>query len=131
MRRLTTSRTIDVPAATAWTVLIDVRRWPEWGPSVRAAAPDGGGHLIGSGSTGVVTTAIGVQLRFRITDWIDGESWRWDVAGLPATGHTVRSLGQERCEVSFDVPWFEAPYLAVCRVALGRIAAVARGIDAG
>lgn len=125
MRRVSTSRTIHVPAARAWSLLVDTRRWPEWGPSVRSAELAGGEHLVHEAAQGVVTTIVGVRLPFEITEWSAGESWRWTVMGLPATGHSVRPIGDDRCEVSFDVPWFEAPYLAICRLALGRIADLA------
>ncbi len=122
MREVTVSRTMQVAPDVAWAVLTDVRRWPDWGPSVRAATIDGGGNRIAAGSTGSVTTAVGVSVPFRITAWVDGRSWRWRVAGIPATSHEVRSIGTDRCEVSFGVPRLAAPYALVCRIALGRIA---------
>lgn len=121
MRRITVSRTIETPAAAVWDVLVDTRRWSEWGSTVRSATVDGEGHRIASGSTGSVTTVVGVTLPFRITDWVDGTSWRWNVAGLPATGHRVDALGERRCRVSMDVPWFAAPYAAILRSALANI----------
>lgn len=111
-------------------MLIDVRRWPLWGPSVRTAELDGGGHLIGDGARGTVTTVVGVRLPFVITQWEPGSSWRWTVARLPATGHSVRRIDDHRSTASFDVPLPAAPYLAVCRVALQRIAAeLASAVD--
>jgi hypothetical protein len=122
MREIHVSRTIDAPAGAAWELLTDVRRWPEWGPSVRSATVAGGGHLIGPNATGSVATVAGVRLPYRVTSWDTGRSWSWDVASLPATSHAVRALDDRRCEVSFGVPWFVAPYAAVCRIALRRIA---------
>ena len=127
MRRIQVARTIDAPAAAAWDVLVDVRAWPEWGPTVRSASVDDGGVRIRAGATGTLTTLVGVPLAFEITEWVDGERWAWNVARLPATGHTVRSVAPDRCEVAFDVPVLAAPYAAVCRVALGRIAALVTG----
>ncbi|WP_396612733.1 hypothetical protein ACH9L7_05525 [Haloferax sp. S1W] len=43
------------------------------------------------------------------------------MAGIPATGHRVRAVGVEQCEVTFEVPLYAAPYAAVCAVALRRI----------
>ncbi len=127
MRRITVSRTIPAPAADVWDQLVDVRRWPSWGSSVRSAEIDGGGHRIGPDSTGSVTTVVGVSLPFSVTDWVDGTSWRWRVAGLPATGHAVAPIGDDRCRVSMDVPWFGAPYAVVLRLAL---AAIERNVTA-
>lgn len=123
MRRLSVSRTIEAPADDVWQTLIDVRRWPQWGPSVRSAELVGGGHLIGDGGAGAITTVIGVRLPFVVTRWEPGSYWRWTVAGLPATGHSVRPVDDHRSTASFDVPLPAAPYLVVCRVALDRIAA--------
>jgi hypothetical protein len=38
----------------------------------------------------------------------------------------VEPLGPDRCRLSFGVGWVALPYLAVCRVAIGRIADLAR-----
>ena len=50
-----------------------------------------------------------------------GQQWGWEVAGIPATGHRVESLGPDRCRVVFEVPLLAAPYLTVCRLAAQRI----------
>lgn len=124
MRRLEVARRVDAPASAAWDVLVDVRTWPHWGPSVRSATLEGDGDRIHAAAAGTVTTVLGVPLAFEITEWIEGERWAWNVARLPATGHVVRSLADDRCEVAFDLPLVAAPYAAVCRIALGRIAAL-------
>ena len=80
--------------------------------------------LIAMGADRVLV--VGTDTLSRITDWDDGVMWRWHVAGLPATGHIVRPLAAGRCTVAMDVPWYEAPYLAVCRIAL---AALAREVE--
>lgn len=122
MRELHVSRTIDAPASAAWDLLVDVRRWPEWGPSVRGASVDGGGHRIGPDATGSVETVARVRLPYRVTGWDADRAWSWDVASLPATSHGVRPLDDRRCVVTFGVPWPVAPYAVVCRIALARIA---------
>lgn len=70
-------------------------------------------------------TSVGVPVPFRITEFEPGRYWRWRVAGLPATGHRVETLDAQRCEVTFDVPAFAAPYARVCRHALESIAELA------
>ncbi len=123
MKRLTVWRSIDAPAAVLWDLLTDLDRWPEWGPSVRSA------RLVGTrmerGCRGIVTTAIGVEAGFEITDYSEGTYWAWKVAGLPATDHTVEGLSAGRCRVGFGVPWPAAGYIPVCQLALHRLEAMA------
>lgn len=125
MRHLETSLTVPAPASSVWDVLVDLDQWPAWGPSVRAAELDHGGRRLHAAARGSVTTAVGVSVPFRVTRWVAGLQWTWDVAGLPATSHAVRPLGPGRCELVFGVPWLAAPYLAVCRIAMRRIADLA------
>jgi uncharacterized protein YndB with AHSA1/START domain len=114
-----TSVEIPAPAAAAWKLLTDTSRWPEWGPSV--CRVESAQQYIGPGSTGRVRTIIGVWLPFRVTQFVAGHRWDWEVAGIPATGHRVESLGPDRCRVVFQVPLLATPYLAVCRLAAHRI----------
>jgi len=122
MKKLWACREIEAPAEELWRLLSDPERWPEWGPSVRSAALDG--DIFERGATGTVTTAVGVDLTFEITDHTDGQSWAWKVASIPATHHRVEELGSNRCRVGFGVPWIAAPYLAVCEIALRRLEAM-------
>ncbi len=117
-----TSVEIPVPAAAAWKLLTDTSRWPEWGPSVSRV--ESAERYIGPGSTGRVRTVIGVWLPFRITEFVAGECWEWEVAGIQATGHRVVPLGPHRCRVVFEVPLLATPYLAVCRLAAQRMRSI-------
>ncbi|WP_396612732.1 SRPBCC family protein [Haloferax sp. S1W] len=54
-RRLVVSRVVDAPADEVWDVLISVRYWPEWGPSVSAVR--GVEEKISEGSRGDVRVA--------------------------------------------------------------------------
>jgi len=119
MRRLWTHRDIDAPAPLVWQLLCDLERWPDCGPSVRSATLDG--KALSLGATGRVTTAVGVDLSFTITEFEANTAWAWKVAGLPATAHSVESLGADRCRARFGVPLAVAPYLAICALALRRI----------
>lgn len=102
-----------------WRAFRDTRRWPDWGPSVRAVdCPD---RYVRAGSTGHVTTLGGLRVPFEVTTCTDGR-WTWDVAGLPATGHRVTS---DPVVAAFEVPLVAAPYAAVCRRALPRLDRVA------
>ncbi len=119
MRRLWTRRTIEAPASVLWELLTDLDRWPDWGPSLRAASLHDG--RFEPGATGTLTPVVGPDLPFEITAVETGAGWAWKVAGIDATDHTVEPLGDDRCRVGFGVPWPVAPYLAVCGVALRRL----------
>ncbi|NNE11333.1 MAG: SRPBCC family protein [Ilumatobacter sp.] len=112
-------REIDAPADQVWELLTDPAVWPEWGPTVQSAAVDGGELALGA--TGTVRTPLGLELPFEITEFDPPRSWSWKVARVPATSHRVVPLGEDRCRAGFSIWWAGAPYLAVCRVALGRI----------
>ena len=119
MKKLWTFREIDAPSDVLWRLLTDPQHWPEWGPSIRSAALYG--QDFERGAKGKVTTIVGIELDFEITDYEEGVVWAWQVAGIPATHHSVESLGPKRCRIGFGVPWAAAPYLAVCEVALRRL----------
>ena len=128
MRQLWVRRTVTAPAPAVWRVLTDVMAWPSWGPSIRSASID---RLeLALGATGRVETVVGAPLPFEITEFDPGRQWAWRVAGLPATDHVVTDLGDGTSEIAFGVPWFAAPYLAVCRVALARIDDLAQAAQA-
>lgn len=114
---------IDAPAEVAWALLTNLDCWPAWGPMVRRGELDAG--RFEAGATGVVITVGGVRLPFEITAHDEGRRWAWNVAGVPATDHTVQALGPDRSRVGFGVPWPATPYLAICRVALRRIESIA------
>lgn len=120
---------IGAPASVVWHLLTDPEAWPAWGPSVRSARLDA--PALARGVTGEVRTAVGVRLPFEVTAFEPGRRWAWSVAGVPATDHTVEPLGAARCRAGFGVPWPATPYLAVCRVALGRLARLAVGAGEG
>lgn len=127
MRHWWLSSEIEAPAPIVWDLLTDLDVWPRWGPSVRSAAVDGG--ILAAGARGSVVTSLGFSLPFEITSFEDGVSWGWKVGGIEATSHRVEPLGPDRCRAGFGVAWPAAPYLAVCRVALGRIGRLAIASD--
>ncbi|MFN8195907.1 MAG: SRPBCC family protein [Nocardioidaceae bacterium] len=113
-------------AERAWLELVDLDRWPAWGPSVRAARLDDGTRRLKAGATGSVRTPVGAWVGFRVTDWHDTgsrRSWSWEVLGVPATAHTVTATGPGRCRVEIAVPWWAPAYLPVVGVGLRRIRA--------
>lgn len=115
---------VAAPRELAWRQLTDLTRWPQWGPTVRAARLDDGSTQLYAGATGSVQTSLGLWLPFRVEQWHEDEavsSWSWRVAGVPATGHTVLSHADSRCRVEMSVPWFAPAYLGVVWVALKKI----------
>jgi hypothetical protein len=119
--RVVVSRRIDAPPERAWAVLVDTRRWPEWGPSVRDVETHP--PRIEEGSTGRIRTVFGFWLPFtvtRLSEW----GWAWRIWGVTATGHRVTPEGSS-CRVGFEVPLYALPYLLVCWVALRRIESLA------
>lgn len=123
-RMLTVARDTTATPEAAWRVLTDLDAWPDWGPTVRRGRLDQPGPLR-LGVRGKVWTPGGVPLPFEVTEFEDGHVWAWKVAGVPATRHsvTVRDGG---CRVTFGVPPWAPPYLAVCALALDRIDRLAR-----
>lgn len=119
MKRRWVTAEVDAPAATVWDLLTNLDAWPQWGPSVRRAEVDGG--MLAAGAHGRVHTTVGLSLAFEVTTFEPGTRWSWKVGGVNATDHRVDPLGPHRCRVGFAVAWPAVPYLAICRVALGRI----------
>jgi uncharacterized protein YndB with AHSA1/START domain len=117
---LAVDRLIAAPPAAAWNVLVDLDAWPQWGPTVRGAQLDPPHAELSSGATGVVRTAVGLEVPFVITEFEPGRHWAWKVAGIPATHHGVEPVGRH-ARVRIGVPWWAPGYLAVCSIALRRI----------
>lgn len=111
--------TIEAPAEEVWQLLIDPDAWPRWGPSVLAGQVDG--QRFDAGATGRVRVPPGLWLPFEVTHFEPGTYWAWKVAGVPATGHRVTPTSSG-CRVAFETPWWAPGYLAVCAIALRRIA---------
>ena len=113
------NRKIDAAADVVWDLITDTRRWPQWGPSVRAVRC--AECYIHEGLRGQVQTIAGLWLPFTVTDFEHNSYWAWRVAGILATGHRVEPLSTEQCQLSFTVPLLAAPYAVVCRLAAVRI----------
>ena len=117
---LSVHRVIAAPPQAAWELLVDLDAWPQWGPSVKGAELDHPYRELALHATGAVHTSLGVKVPFVITDFDPGRHWAWKVAGIPATGHRVQPAG-DGARVTMEVPWWAAPYVTVCALALRRI----------
>lgn len=118
-------RFIAAPPEQVWRLLIDVRAWPQWGPSVRRAELADGGTLLSAGSRGTVWTVAGVRLPFAVTEFVPDRRWCWTVSGVRATGHELTEA-DGGCRVRFEVPWWAPGYLPVCALGLSRLAGLAQ-----
>jgi hypothetical protein len=119
MTHVDVGRDLPVPASVAWRLLADTRQWTSWGPTisdVRLEPP-----VVTAGARGRIRTSVGLWLPFEITEVVPGTRWSWRVMGVPATGHRVE-VTPSGCRVVFEVPTLAAPYAAVCRLALRRMA---------
>jgi hypothetical protein len=115
---------IAAPSELAWQELVQLRNWPQWGPTVSGARLDGGGDRVFAGASGSVQTPVGVWLPFRVSGWEDvgpRRTWSWRVGGVPATTHTVIEQGASRCRVEMSVPLLAPAYLGIVAMALRRI----------
>ena len=113
------SRFVEASPEDAWALISRTRSWPEWGPTISAVQP--GDAEIGLSLRGRVRTPVGLWLPFRITAFDPPRSWAWSVLSIPATSHSV-APAPGGCRITFAVPAPAAAYLAVCHLALERIA---------
>lgn len=112
-------RTLNAPQEVIWDLLTDTSRWPEWGPSVTAVECEG--RYIKKGSRGRVRLPLGMWVPFVITEFDYRKCWAWKVWGVQATSHRIESLGEHGCRLIFELPFFAAPYLLICWIAIKRI----------
>lgn len=125
-RRLEVSHVLGVPAADAWEALVDTTQWPEWSPLVNGVeATD---RRLRTDTTGRIRVP-GVWLPFRITSCTT-RRWTWRVTGIPAAGHRVDDLGEQRCRVAFELPLHGSGYVPVCLRALENLEALLEAADA-
>ncbi len=113
------SLSLDAPAQRVWRLITDTHAWPQWGPTVREV--DCRDRYIKAGSIGRVRTPFGVWLPFAVERFEPQHYWDWRVGGVAATGHWVKPMGLQQCELAFGVPFWAVGYGVVCRAALKRI----------
>ena len=113
--QLRASLDLASPPAVVWDLISSFECWPAWGVTITAVEPSTG--RVRPQMKGRVKTVAGLWLPFEITGVIDGESWSWKVAGVPATGHRVEPVDQG-CRVTFTAPIWAPFYLPVLSKAL-------------
>jgi hypothetical protein len=124
-----TSTIVHASAKTLWSILTDTDQWLIWGPSIRHVQCSD--SKIKKGSKGRVQTALGFWLSFEVTDYVHERYWSWRVMGIRATGHRIDPLTENRCLLAFEVPVFAMPYVAICAIAVRRIARIAEKRSSG
>lgn len=117
--KITVSKDYNGSAEQVWKIITDTHLWPEWGPSVTTVQCDR--RYINVGSKGRIRTAVGFWLPFYISRYKDMRCWVWQVGGIEATGHHIYELTEDRTRLTFSMPWWSAPYLLICMLALQRI----------
>ena len=58
-----------------------------------------------------------------VTDYEQECFWNWKVASIRATGHYLQFANEGGAILWFEIPVIVFPYIAICRMALTRIAA--------
>ena len=113
------SRVVAAAPERVWNLLTDTSTWEDWGPKVLAVRSSD--RYIKKGSYGRVKTALHFWVDFEITDLDPGTYWSWRISGINATGHRIERLDESSCRLVFRVPFWAAPYLVACKIALDRI----------
>ncbi len=117
---ISVGKTFSASPHLLWDLITDTDQWPRWGPTVKAVrTPE---RYISKGSKGQVLTALGIWLPFVVTHYEHEHFWNWKVASVRATGHRLQFADEGGAILWFEVPVIAFPYIAVCRMALTRIA---------
>jgi hypothetical protein len=117
---ISVGKTFSASPDILWDLITDTSQWPRWGPTVKAVRTSE--RYISKGSEGQVLTALGIWLPFVVTDYEPECFWNWKVASVRATGHRLQSVKAGGAILWFEVPVIAFPYIAICRMALTRIA---------
>ncbi len=117
---ISVGKTFSASSDILWDLITDTSQWPRWGPTVKAVRTSE--RYIGEGSEGQVLTPLGIWLPFVVTDYEHEYFWNWKVASVRATGHRLQIADAGNATLWFEVPVIAFPYIAICRMALTRIA---------
>ena len=117
---ISVGKTFSASPNILWDLITDTTQWSRWGPTVKAVRTSE--RYISKGSRGQVLTPLGIWLPFVVTDYEHEHFWNWKVASVRATGHRLQSADVGGANLWFEVPVIAFPYIAICWLALNRIA---------
>ena len=88
---------LAAPPSVVWSLLIDVKRWPDWSPACRSVRPEQPGALaLGSTAMLDLRGRPGPE-RWTVTEFVEGRCFVWATRPWPGMrvegGHSVESEG--------------------------------------
>ncbi|MFB6347175.1 MAG: hypothetical protein ABEK50_15740 [bacterium] len=118
--RFQLSHIVSGPSKAIRPLLFEPDQWPRWGPlltDVKSPA-----EQLQPGMEGQVQLLGFLWVSFRVVE-VTRTYWRWTVAGMspPADGHFIRTIGDRRTEIGFQLPLWAPFYLPFCYWALKNI----------
>ena len=116
------TRTSHAPADRLWTVMSDVRRWPDWMPTVDAVTPVDPDRPDEVGASYTVEQPGLTRAVWTFTAIDEGRSFTWESTrpGIRSVGtHVLRPAADGTTSIELAITWtgFLAPLV---RLALGR-----------
>ena len=100
MLKYETSTTIDAPAATVWSVLVDTAAWPQWDPFCEKIEGEVG---LGNKLKAFTTLSPGRGFGVRVTELVPHERMVW-TGGMPLglfkgeRTYALKEVGEGRTE---------------------------------
>lgn len=112
------------PASTAamWAAISDIRRWPDWLPTVRSVTPITPDQPDGAGSTYLVRQPRLPTARWTITDWRPGAGFTWVSRnpGVRTTATHEVSAADAGSRIALAIRW-EGPLAPALRAVYGNL----------
>ncbi len=106
-----------------WPILSDLRRWPEWLPTVDTAEPATPQTPDGVGAAYDLSQPRLPRARWTVTDWRPGAGFTWTsrALGVTSVGHReLRSTAGGRTEIVLAIDW-SGPASWLVRLGYGRL----------
>lgn len=117
-------RESTAPVERLWAVMSDVRRWPEWLPTVDAVTPLDPDRVDEVGAEYRVEQPRLPAAVWRITEVVEGRSFTWEstAPGLRSVGtHVLRPAGDGTTTITLGIEW-SGLLAPVLRLLAGRTA---------
>ncbi len=117
-----TTRLTSATPDELWPILSDLRRWPEWLPTVDAAEPVAPGAPDGVGTAYDLRQPRLPRARWTVTDWRPGAGFTWEshAPGVTSVGrHELRPTA-DGTEIALAIDW-SGPLAWLIRLGYGRL----------